>query len=141
MASGESGDPGWQLLLRPRPHGPTPGCTPGPPRGPSAPGPPGDRRGGDQEGTGAGGSVITPTCSGSCTPDRAGAVQHLAKHWPGQGARHPAYGALVGGLLRDGLGAAEVEGIVRSLAEVTGDEEGGKRIAWVAETVKALEGG
>jgi hypothetical protein len=66
------------------------------------------------------------------------AVRLLAKHWPGQGARHRAYAALAGGLLRDGLSVAEVEEIISSLADRTKDEEADKRLARATETAARL---
>jgi hypothetical protein len=60
----------------------------------------------------------------------------LAKHWPGPDShlRHKAHGALVGGLLRDGLTVPDVEALVEALCEATADEEPHKRVARVRET-------
>src|SRR5262249_51858566 len=61
--------------------------------------------------------------------------------WSAEVGRHRAYGALAGGLLRDGLPAAMVETLVQALAEGTGDEEVAKRVARVAESARALKEG
>jgi hypothetical protein len=76
----------------------------------------------------------TPYRSGAPLTDHREAVRALAKHWPGDGGRQRAHGALIGGLLRDGLPVTHVEAIVETLCEATGDEEVQKRLARVAET-------
>src|SRR5262249_23649297 len=52
--------------------------------------------------------------------------------------RHDGYRALVGGLLRAGLPALDVEALVTALAEATQDEEAEKRVALVPDTAARL---
>jgi hypothetical protein len=69
------------------------------------------------------------------------AFQVLAKHWPssGSGLRHKAHGALIGGLLRDGLSVPNVVAIVEALCEATADEEVQKRLARVVAAHEGLK--
>jgi hypothetical protein len=84
---------------------------------------------------------VTPATPHILTEQQAAAVRFLAERWAQEGGRHKAYGALAGGLLRDGLPEADVAAIAGALADLTGDEEAGKRLARVAETAATLKGG
>ena len=70
---------------------------------------------------------------------RLAAASLLVREWPGQGGRHPAYLALIGGLLRGGLGRDVVERLVEAIADGTGDEEARSRLANIRTTITRLE--
>src|SRR5205823_10459275 len=63
----------------------------------------------------------------------------LARHWPGDGSRHDASLALAGGLLRAGVSDQDAEDIIRSIAELAGDDEVEDRIASVRYTRDKLD--
>jgi hypothetical protein len=75
------------------------------------------------------------------TPPAGKAVELLASCWPGPSShkRHDACRALVGGLLRGGMEAGDVEILVGKLCEKTGDEEVEKRQALVGDTAGKLK--
>src|SRR5262249_3419945 len=63
----------------------------------------------------------------------------VARLWPGQGHRHQAYLALVGGLLRYGWPVERVEALVAALADATDDEEAAGRVRLVSDTAERLD--
>jgi hypothetical protein len=69
------------------------------------------------------------------------AVQLLVPRWPAEGARHVAFLALCGGLLRSGLPVAAVADVVRALAEATNDDPVENWVALAARTEREREAG
>lgn len=63
----------------------------------------------------------------------------LARHWPGEGARHEAALAAAGFLARAGIGDEPVVRIVTAAARMAGDDEARRREA--LDTVAAIRGG
>jgi hypothetical protein len=72
---------------------------------------------------------------------RLAAACILARHWPGQGARHDASLALAGGLLRAGWSEDDVAAFVLAVARAAGDEEVRDRVKSIATTARRLDGG
>lgn len=74
----------------------------------------------------------------------AEAVALLAVPWEAlrqRHKRHEGFRALVGGLLRAGLGVESVEAVVAALVEATTDEDGAKRVGLVGDTARTLRDG
>ena len=69
----------------------------------------------------------------------AGAL--LARHWPGEGARHDASLALAGWMLRGGWGADEAARLIGDIARAASDEEHAARARNVATTARRLMNG
>jgi hypothetical protein len=67
------------------------------------------------------------------------AVQDMARVWPDEGGRQKAYRALIGGLLRGGVAAEIVEGIVTALVEAAGDDEPARRCRIIQDRAKKLK--
>jgi hypothetical protein len=67
------------------------------------------------------------------------AASLLVRHWPKKGARHDAYLALAGGLLRAGWTPTTVEQFVDAIAWATDDEEAQARLRDVVSTATRLE--
>jgi hypothetical protein len=66
------------------------------------------------------------------------ALDLLRPHWPSEGGRHPAYRALVGGLLRGRWSEDNTRRFVQAMADATDDEEAEKRLALVGDTAGRL---
>src|SRR4051812_37752259 len=71
--------------------------------------------------------------------DHRQAVTYLAGRWVQEGTRNTAFGALAGGLLREGVPVDTAEEILRALAEATGDDPVEARVKRVADTAAALK--
>jgi hypothetical protein len=85
--------------------------------------------------------MTTATLTADAT---AAAVELLAPHWAAlrdRHQRHDGYRALVGGLLRAGLPAPDVEALVEALCEATSDDEPAKRVQLVQDTAGRLAAG
>jgi hypothetical protein len=65
----------------------------------------------------------------------------LARHWPGEGARHDVALALAGGLLRNGWDVDEAATFICSAASIGGDDEAEDRRLDVLSTARRLEDG
>jgi len=73
--------------------------------------------------------------------ERLAAAAVLARAWPGPGGRHDAFLALAGVLLQGGVGVEAVVELVAAIAEATGDEEVGDRVATVRSTAGKVSAG
>jgi hypothetical protein len=65
----------------------------------------------------------------------------LVRHYPPQGSRHEAMNALIGGLLRAGWTAADVETFVLAVGRVASDEEAITRPDGIGTTIRRLAAG
>jgi len=72
---------------------------------------------------------------------RSAAAALLARHWPVEGGRHDAAGALAGALARQGWPDAEVLAFVDAVLEASGDDEPEDRRRFTAETLENGRGG
>jgi hypothetical protein len=79
--------------------------------------------------------------NGVLTPDQHAAARFLAGHWPTEGGRNNAAGALAGGLLRAGWPVETVEHFVEAVADAAGDDEPQKRVGRVAPTADKIKQG
>jgi DNA polymerase-1 len=79
------------------------------------------------------------TENGRLTPEQHTAAIFLGKHWPDEGNRNNAAGALAGGLLRARWTVETVEAFVEAVAEAGGDDEPQKRSDRVAPTGEKLK--
>jgi hypothetical protein len=81
------------------------------------------------------------TENGRLTPEQRTAAEFLGRHWPSEGNRNNAAGALAGGLLRAHWSVETTEAFIEAAAEAGGDEEPQKRVDRVAATAEALKNG
>lgn len=65
----------------------------------------------------------------------------LARHWPGQGARHVVTGHLTGFLLHAGLDVADVVRVIRTAARIAGDPDLDDREKYVRSTFDKFKAG
>jgi DNA polymerase-1 len=84
--------------------------------------------------------LTTATSRNGClTEDQHTAAAFLAGHWPKEGNRNHAAGALAGGLLRADWPIETVERFIEAVAELASDDEPHKRVERVSETAERLK--
>jgi hypothetical protein len=83
-------------------------------------------------------TYATPSPNGRLSAEQQTAAAFLGKHWPEEGQRNNAAGALAGGLLRADWSEDMTEAFLGAVAEAAGDDEIEKRLPRVAETAEKL---